>query len=133
MVRRTGVRAVQVYTDDPDDVATLADLGVTVIRAAIPLPGRPVPTAGGLGEDLLLLDSPAPGSGHAWDPGGSGGVPSGRWILAGGLRPETVGDAVTAWRPWGVDVSSGVESERGVKDHGLIREFVARARSAGAG
>jgi phosphoribosylanthranilate isomerase len=44
---------------------------------------------------------------------------------------DNVAEAVTQARPWGVDVSSGIESSRGVKDHGLMREFVAAARSAG--
>jgi phosphoribosylanthranilate isomerase len=50
-------------------------------------------------------------------------------ILAGGLDADNVGRAIAAVRPFGVDVSSGVESVRGVKDPRKIREFVARVRS----
>jgi phosphoribosylanthranilate isomerase len=52
----------------------------------------------------------------------------GELVLAGGLDATNVGDAVAAVRPFGVDVSSGVERERGVKDIDLIRSFVAAAR-----
>jgi phosphoribosylanthranilate isomerase len=51
-------------------------------------------------------------------------------IIGGGLNPGTVGRAVEVVRPIGVDVSTGVEREPGVKDAGLIREFVAAARAA---
>ena len=54
----------------------------------------------------------------------------GEMVLAGGLRPDNVGKAILAVRPYGVDVSSGVESDPGVKDPVLIRSFVAAVRSA---
>jgi phosphoribosylanthranilate isomerase len=50
-------------------------------------------------------------------------------ILAGGLDCDNVGDAMASVRPFGVDVSSGVERERGRKDPAKIREFVARVRA----
>jgi phosphoribosylanthranilate isomerase len=51
-------------------------------------------------------------------------------ILAGGLTPENVADSVRAVQPYAVDTASGVESEPGKKDHGKLRDFVERAKSA---
>jgi phosphoribosylanthranilate isomerase len=51
-------------------------------------------------------------------------------ILAGGLRPENVGEAIEAVRPWGVDVASGVESSPGIKDFALVKRFIEEARRA---
>jgi len=53
-------------------------------------------------------------------------------VLAGGLTPANVGEAVETVDPFGVDVSSGVETGPGQKDHDAVREFVARAAVAGA-
>ena len=51
-------------------------------------------------------------------------------ILAGGLTPENVADAIQAVKPWGVDVASGVESAPGVKDISLVEQFIRSAREA---
>jgi phosphoribosylanthranilate isomerase len=96
------------------------------------------------GTSLTLLD--------AWDPDVFGGTGKtidwsmarragayGKIILAGGLTPENVADAIRAADPFGVDAASGVESSPGHKDHAKLKEFITIARntkvepSAGAG
>ena len=57
---------------------------------------------------------------------------AGELVLAGGLDVGNVADAIAAVRPFGIDVSSGVESTRGVKEAALIRNFVNAARAAHA-
>jgi phosphoribosylanthranilate isomerase len=51
-------------------------------------------------------------------------------IAAGGLKPETVAEAIAVMRPWGVDVVSGVESSPGQKDPQKVRDFIANVREA---
>ncbi len=73
------------------------------------------------------------GTGHTapWDLL-AGQYDAARWpplIVAGGLHPANVAEAIRITRPFGVDVASGVESARGVKDLELVREFVAAAKS----
>jgi phosphoribosylanthranilate isomerase len=83
--------------------------------------------------DAVMIDGPRPGSGvaHSWDRLDSRpfGVPV---IAAGGLTVDTVADVVVQTRAWGVDSSSGVEAQPGVKDARLVEQFVSRARGAWA-
>ncbi|WP_199259838.1 phosphoribosylanthranilate isomerase [Paracoccus binzhouensis] len=89
----------------------------------------------GLVADMLLIDAKPPK--EAVLPGGNGlafdwRLLAGRqilkpWLLAGGLTPENVHEAIRLTRAPGVDVSSGVESAPGVKDPERIRSFIARA------
>ncbi len=75
----------------------------------------------------------------AGEPGGSGQpfdwsrIPAGiqkPFVLAGGLTPDNVFDAICATLPWGVDVSSGIESAPGIKDGDKMRHFVEQVRRA---
>ncbi len=54
----------------------------------------------------------------------------GRIVLSGGLTPENVADAVRHVRPYAIDVSSGIETEPGIKDHGRMKRLIQNARSA---
>jgi phosphoribosylanthranilate isomerase len=85
------------------------------------------------GADYLLIDGPSPGSGEVFDWRLAEGVldPS-RLIMSGGLTSDNVGQAVARIRPFGVDVSTGVESEPGRKDPKRLSEFITAARDASA-
>lgn len=91
-----------------------------------------------LGADRLLIEAKPPAG--ATRPGGNattfdwsmmqGWRPPAPWMLAGGLTVDNVGVAIRETAATAVDVSSGVESHRGVKDPDLIRAFIAAAKAA---
>ncbi len=115
--------------DAGDFAAALAVL--PRVWRATSLAENPVLEVGAHGEEVLLLDAPRPGSGETWDLSALvDNAPQGKWLLAGGLGPDNVAHAVDAAAPWGVDVSSGVESGPGEKDSDLIRAFIAAVRRA---
>jgi phosphoribosylanthranilate isomerase len=81
--------------------------------------------------DAILVDGLSPGSGEVFDWQLMNEIPLGlRLILSGGLHPENVGEGIDRLRPWGVDVSSGVEKSHGLKDPIKVRQFIANARAA---
>ena len=129
--------ALQLYASPGRVAAIVQRFGIPAwhalgISGAGQLPHAP-------GAASLLLVEPRPASGSTL-PGGNGipldwsmlaGFrPSYPWMLAGGLTPDTVAAAIRATGAPAVDVSSGVERARGVKDPALIRRFVAEARAA---
>lgn len=101
--------------EDVANVAGFLDVADRILVDAKPPKGADRP--GGLGEtfDWALL--------KALDPS----IP---FMLSGGLTPDTVADAIKTVRPFGVDVSSGVESAPGIKDKRLIEAFIRNARAA---
>ncbi|WP_334122706.1 phosphoribosylanthranilate isomerase [Glutamicibacter sp.] len=81
------------------------------------------------GEDFLLIDASVPGSGESWDYAAVRELAAGRqWLVAGGLSPHNVAEALALSQATGADVSSGVESSRGVKDPALIAQFIDAAK-----
>jgi phosphoribosylanthranilate isomerase len=90
--------------------------------------GRPVSATQVRGR-RFLLESARSGAGARADWTSARSLaPAGDLVLAGGLDVGNVADALAAVRPFGIDVSSGVERRRGVKDAALIRDFVRAAR-----
>ena len=83
--------------------------------------------------DAILVDGSGGGEGVSFEWSGLAAVSEGistPIVLAGGLTPENVGEAIRAVHPYAVDVSSGVERERGVKDPRLIEAFCEAVRQA---
>lgn len=112
-----------------DDVRVLHDAGLTVIRAVNS--GGAESLSDDFGADLLLVDGAIAGAGKTWDWQDRSALPSGRWVLAGGLNAGNVARALATSGAWGVDVSSGIESSRGVKDPEMMRAFADAVRGAG--
>lgn len=99
---------------------------VPVVRAGRELP-RELPAR-------VLFEGPVSGTGATTDWSAAAKLASRtQVILAGGLKPANVAAAIAAARPFGVDVSSGVEAAPGLKDPARIYEFVRNARGAGDG
>ena len=147
MVQECGLDMIQLH--GKEGMAACSDTGVPTIRVVDietdPETGLASPTAV---EDLLkaittdpaaiLLDTSIKGTKEG---GGTGvtfdwsiaekvqnaGLPV---IIAGGLTPDNVEDAVCGTRPWGVDVSSGVEATPGTKDHDKVEAFITKAKEA---
>ncbi|WP_449277282.1 phosphoribosylanthranilate isomerase [Leucobacter sp. GX24907] len=130
-VQHLGIDVLQLHGDYiADDFAFATEALPRVWRAAS-LERTPDIRAGEYGEELLLLDGTTGGAGERWDLNRIDTARIGeRWILAGGLAPDNVSAAIAEARPWGVDVSSGVESAPGVKSQELIGRFIAAARNA---
>jgi phosphoribosylanthranilate isomerase len=130
IVERDGLRVVQLHDPASEHLLdALALRGVKVIRAVT----AHAPSLNPRESEAVvavIVDSAQPGSGVAndWEQVTSlhFEVPV---IVAGGINPETVAAVITATRPWGVDVASGVEILHGVKDPAKVASFVSRARA----
>jgi phosphoribosylanthranilate isomerase len=121
---------------DPDGIAAVAEEAPTQVLAAVDAEADDIADYAGA-ADAVLVDS-------VDEQGGGGTGETHDWertreivadldvpvVLAGGLTPANVTEAVETVRPFAVDVASGVEAEGGVKDHEAVRQFVERATSA---
>ena len=119
------VDAADQTASDAEFVATLSAVSAEPAVWAILIDAQKSGHSGGLG---LAFDWAHVGSLVKTATAGEALRPL-RVILAGGLRPDTVGRAVTEFQPWGVDVASGVEASAGKKNPALVETFVSAARS----
>lgn len=128
---RLGVTILQLHGPSYDSAAYRDALArIPRVWRATSLAEEPDLHVGAFGEEAVLLDAPKPGSGKGWDLESlERSRPDGPWLLAGGLHPGNVAEAIQAARPWGVDVSSGVESSKPVKVPAKIRDFIDAAKA----
>lgn len=119
-----GIRVAQIHGDVPAGVA------LPIVRAVhLDVCGLVPP----VDDELVLVDTNDPvrrgGTGMTIDWQHASQIArSRRVILAGGLTPENVAEAVAVVRPYAVDVASGVERQPGLKDHARMRAFIAAAK-----
>jgi len=146
VVEKTGITRVQLHGEE--DAVFLRKLGESLPRLKLTKAFR---ADSDLAESLrriegtAFVDSTLLDSGSPARPGGTGKTfdwgaakekiaqanlgSNVRWIIAGGLTPENVGEAIRLFRPWGVDVVSGVELIAGKKDASKLKSFVAAVRA----
>jgi phosphoribosylanthranilate isomerase len=131
VVNGTGLRAAQLHGLETADQTMWVRKRVPFVIKAFAAGDPVLDRADDFGADAILVDSHAPGSGEVFDWSLAEGAPiNRRVILAGGLTAENVAEAIDRVHPWGVDVSTGVESSPGHKDARKVREFVLNARAA---
>jgi phosphoribosylanthranilate isomerase len=133
LAAEVGLSGLQFHGDEP--AGYCRGWSRRTIKALRAVPGADVAGLAACYEvDFILLDTFVPGmhggTGRPVDVRAAAGIPPARLFLAGGLRPETVADAVRAVRPFAVDVASGVESSPGRKDHAKLEAFIRRAKAA---
>ncbi len=133
VVYAAGLQAAQLHgRESPDDVKWVRQRVPMVIKA-FPAGDLRVSRAGDFGADVIMLDAPNPGSGQVFDWALAGDLPEGqRLLVAGGLDADNVASAIARVKPWGVDVTTGVEAAPGLKDPMKVKAFVEAARLAEA-
>ena len=131
IANRSGVKAVQLHGNERPEEAIEIARSIRRVYKAFPAGSPLVQRAREYPSDMVLVDSAQPGSGEVFDWTMVEDVPKGlKVILAGGLTPDNVAHAIEVVDPWGVDVSSGVESSPGRKDPRKVRAFITAARAA---
>ena len=129
-----GIRLVQLHGEESPQYC--AELKLPVLKGIRVRTREDVANLSAYRVDAILLDAyvegMAGGTGTTFD--WSLAVEAKAWgpiILAGGLTPDNVAGAINRVRPYGVDVSSGVESSPGVKDHAKVKAFVETVKRRG--
>ena len=131
IVREAGLRGAQLHGRETVSMVDQITADVGWVMKAVVAGSPDAQRCDRYRTDLVLFDSPDPGSGATYDWALLGTVPKGvRCVMSGGLTPDNVAEAISLVRPYGVDVSSGVEREPGRKDATKLRKFVQSSLAA---
>jgi phosphoribosylanthranilate isomerase len=131
IVNGMGLKAAQLHGRETAEQVQWVRERVPFVIKSFVAGDKTLARAGAFGADVLLVDAPSPGSGQVYDWKLAGEAPDGaKVLLAGGLTPENVAEAIAQANPWGVDVSTGVEASPGRKDPRKLRAFIAAAKGA---
>jgi len=131
ITQRAGLKAAQLHGRESRNQVEQVNKYVHWVIKSVEAGSAAAMNADNLGTDMVLVDASEPGSGKLFDWSLLADMPEvPRLMLAGGLNPDNVGLAIETVRPWGVDVSSGVEAELGRKDPIKLRAFIKNAKDA---
>jgi phosphoribosylanthranilate isomerase len=131
IVKATGLQGVQLHGTEGPEVAEALRSVVPFLVQVFTVDDPRLERLDDYAIDAVLLDSPTPGSGQTFDWSKVTDLQEQRRvILAGGLNPANVAEAIKSVRPWGVDVVSGVEASAGQKDPAALAAFISVARDA---
>lgn len=135
IVHHAGLKAAQLHGNESPEVCREVRSRIPRLIKAFSAGSAAVERADEYGADVIMLDAAEGGSGETFDWSLTARAPrSLPLILAGGLTPENVAEAIGTVKPWGVDVATGVEDpdgEPGQKDARKVRAFVRAAKEAG--
>ena len=133
IVNRAGLKGAQLHGREPAAEVAYVRERVRFVIQGFAAGDPALEMAAESPADIVLVDAPNPGSGRVFDWAQVQSTLDGvRLMLAGGLTPDNVADAIGRVRPWGVDVSTGVETAPGSgrKDPRKLRRFIEAARLA---
>ena len=129
-IREAGLVGAQLHGQESvQEVAEVASVIKFIVKSVV-AGSVDAKNADQFATEMIMVDSANPGSGTNYDLNLLRELPpSVRLILSGGLTVSNVVSSIRTASPWGVDVSSGVESTPGIKDYSKIRDFIANARA----
>ena len=127
-----GLKAVQLHGNETAAESSWVSERVPMVIKAFVAGDPDIDRQADYGAEVVHVEGKEPGSGVVFDWKLLDTKSRAKILLAGGLGPDNVASAIEQVRPWGVDVSTGVESSPGVKDPAKVRRFIAAARDAAA-
>ncbi len=131
LVERTGARGVQPHGEHQAEAAEAGVRNGLMVLRPVRVGSGGVSVDHVPGSQIPILDTADArrhgGTGRTFDHDALPPLPR-RWVLAGGMGPHNVAEAIQKLQPWGVDASSHLESELGVKDPARIQAFVREAK-----